>query len=159
MTQFRTSKKGVDLIKLFEGFRDRPERLESGDWLIGYGQVRSGAEPSRINRSEATNQLRWEDLPKTEAMVASLVMVPLNQNEFDALVSFAFNLGEDRFKASDVLKLLNAGQKLQAASALDQWTQATLHGEVQTADALIRRRAAEKALFLMPDGQPGAVTS
>ena len=159
MTQFRTSKKGVDLIKLYEGFRDRPERLESDAWLIGYGQVRDGEEPARINRSEASNQLRWTDLPKWEALVQSTVLVPLNQNEFDALVSFAFNLGEDVFKSSDVLSLLNAGQKLQAAAAFEQWTQAELNGRTQTVDALVRRRAAEKALFLAPEGQVAAATS
>lgn len=159
MTQFRTSKKGVDLIKLYEGFRDRPEPLESDTWLIGYGQVREGEEPARINRSEASNQLRWNDLPKWEALIQSTVLVPLNQNEFDALVSLAFNLGEDVFKQSDVLSFLNAGQRLQAAAAFEQWTHAKLHGRTQTMDALVRRRAAEKALFLTPEGQVAAATS
>lgn len=159
VTQFRTSKKGVDLIKLYEGFRDRPEQLESGSWLVGYGQVRDGEAPSRINRSEASNQLRWNDLPKWEDVIQSTVLVPLNQNEFDALVSFAFNLGEDEFKQSDVLSFLNAGQKLKAAAAFEQWTEAKLHGRTQTVDALVRRRAAEKALFLAPEGQVAAATS
>lgn len=159
MTQFRTSKKGVDLIKLYEGFRDRPERLESGAWLIGYGQVREGEAPARINRSEASNQLRWNDLLKWEDLIQSSVLVPLNQNEFDALVSLAFNLGEDEFKQSDVLRFLNAGQKLEAAAAFEHWTHAELHGHSQTVDALVRRRAAEKALFLAPEGQVAAATS
>lgn len=159
MTQFQTSKKGVDLIKLFEGFRDRAEQLDDGSWLIGFGQVRHGEKPAKLNRSEASNQLRWEDLPKTEQLVSTTVLVPLTQNEFDALVCLAYNLGDEQFKQSDVVKLLNAGQKLSAAAAFDQWTQTELHGQVQTADGLIRRRAAEKALFLTPEGRPAAVTS
>jgi lysozyme len=89
------------------------------------------------------------------------VFAPLTQNQYDALIAFAFNVGPDAFRTSDVLRAVNAGRPLQAAQALEQWRRADWEGQPQVIDALVRRRAAEKALFLTPpDGfiaVPGAV--
>jgi lysozyme len=76
----------------------------------------------------------------------------LSQNEFDALVSFTYNIGVDGFRESVVLRRLNEGQHLQAACAMDLWRKAEVEGETIVVDALVRRRAAEKALFLTPAG-------
>jgi len=78
------------------------------------------------------------------------VRAPLNQNEHDALVSLIFNIGEDNWKRSTALRKLNAGDKLGAANAFELWTKAFVNNELTTLDGLVRRRAAEKSLFLMP---------
>ena len=78
------------------------------------------------------------------------VFAPLNQNQFDALVSFVFNIGVRAFRGSPTLRRLNEGRPLEAALAMEMWRKADLEGERIVIDALVRRRAAEKALFLRP---------
>ncbi len=155
----RTSIAGLDVIKTFEGFRPRFQRLPDGRWIVGYGHVRARREGVQISRSEAETLLREYDLPPVEKLVSDCVLSPLNQFEFDALVSFAFNIGLKRFLKSDVVTQLNAGRKLAAADAFDLWRQAKIGDKVQTVDALVRRRAAEKALFLKPPGAMAVATS
>jgi hypothetical protein len=90
-----------------------------------------------------------------EAAVNDWVFAPLSPNRFDALVSFAFSIGLKAFRRSNVLRFVNQGALLQAAGAMEMWRRADLEGESVVVDALIRRRAAEKALFLMPvEGWP-----
>ena len=148
----RTSRAGLDLIKLFEGYRPRYEPLPDGRWIIGYGHVRAAREGSRVSELDAEAILREYDLPKFERVVRQSVLAPLNQNEFDALVSLAFNIGETAFAGSDVVAALNGGNRLTAASAFDGWRQAEIGGRIQLVDALVRRRAAEKSLFLKTVG-------
>ena len=91
-----------------------------------------------------------EDVSPIETVLAETVRAPLNQNEHDALVSLIFNIGEDNWRRSTVLRKLNEGDKLGAAAAFEMWTQAKVNGELVKLDGLVRRRAAEKSLFLMP---------
>jgi lysozyme len=81
------------------------------------------------------------------------VFAPLTQHQFDALACFAFNLGTDQFGRSGVLKRLNEGSPILAACAMELWRKAEVGGERIVVDALVRRRAAEKALFLTPDDE------
>ncbi len=82
---------------------------------------------------------------------------PLHQNEFDALVSLAWNIGEEAFRHSDVLKYVNSGEMLAAAESFAAWRKARIDGHLIVLDALVRRRAAEKNLFLShPAGAPAA---
>lgn len=90
------------------------------------------------------------DLISVQHAVNENVYAPLSQNEFDALCSFAFNIGLDNFRRSQVLKRLNAGAAVQAACAMELWRKADFEGERIVVDTLVRRRAAEKALFLTP---------
>jgi lysozyme len=82
--------------------------------------------------------------------VNEFVFAPLTQNQFDALVSLVFNIGVRAFRGSPTLRRLNEGRPLEAAMAMELWRKADLEGERIVIDALVRRRAAEKALFLKP---------
>nr|WP_321442082.1 lysozyme [uncultured Hyphomonas sp.] len=157
----RTSGAGVELIKSFEGFRARATRLPDGHWIVGFGHTAGAREGLRVTRADAELVLRHHDLAPIEEMIRERVLTPLTQNEFDALVSFAFNIGTDAFLESNVLALLNSGERLQAAEGMTAWRKGRVDGEVRVVDALVRRRAAEKALFLEhPSGRipvPGAL--
>ena len=139
----------VELVKQFEGLRRRAARLPEGGWTIGYGHTVSARRGASVTSGEAEALLLY-DLNRVATAVDELVFTPLNQNHFDALVSFAFNIGADNFRRSTVLKRINEGRLLQAASALELWRKAMFEGEDLVLDALVRRRAAEKALFLTP---------
>ncbi|MEO1188107.1 MAG: lysozyme, partial [Pseudomonadota bacterium] len=153
----RTSQAGLDVIKAFEGFRARSEYLPNGRWIIGYGHVRRAKKGVRVSESEAEAILREYDLPPVERFVMRCVLAPMTQNEFDALVSLAFNIGPKAFASSDVVASMNGGNRLEAAQGFDLWRQAKIGGRIQIVDALVRRRAAEKALFLnMPGRMPVA---
>jgi lysozyme len=146
--RYKVSQAGVDLIEAFEGFRPKSARLADGGWTIGYGHTRSAREGAEISREDALILLRWVDLPAVEEAINGFVCVPLTQNQYDALVAFVFNVGVDAFQESDVLERLNEGRLIEAACALELWRKADISGDPVVLDALIRRRAAEKALFL-----------
>ena len=94
------------------------------------------------------------------AAVETLTYTPLTQNQFDALVAFAFSVGIDNFRRSSVLRHVNEGALIQAACAIEMWRKADFEGERIVVDALVRRRAAEKTLFLTPtDGWISAPSS
>lgn len=157
----RTSASGLELIQSFEGFRSRAARLVDGRWLIGFGHTATARPNLQISQRDAVLILIHHDLPPIEDLIAERVLSPLSQNEFDALVSFAFNIGADAFAGSDVITALNAGDRARAADAMWSWRLANISGELRVVDALARRRAAEIALFLEhPSGRaaiPGAL--
>ncbi|NQY14871.1 MAG: lysozyme [Henriciella sp.] len=155
----RTSQAGLNVIKAFEGFRARSELLPNGRWIIGYGHVRQAKKGLRVSESEAEAILREYDLPPVERFVMRCVLAPTTQNEFDALVSLAFNVGPKAFASSDVVASLNGGNRLEAAQGFDAWRRAKIGGRVQIVDALVRRRAAEKALFLNAPGRMPVASS
>lgn len=156
--RMRISAGGLELIKSFEGFRETATRLPDGRWTIGYGHVRTAREGLTINEKDAEDLLLY-DLKPVEEAIASMLYAPLMQNQFDALVSLAFNISPVQFRDSEILRNLNAGDFLSAANGFDLWRKARIHGRVMVVDALVRRRAAEKALFLEhPSGRPSAPT-
>lgn len=150
----RTSENGVELIKRFEGLELEAYQDIAGIWTIGYGHTGPDVEPGmKISEREAEEMLR-RDLKPREQAVESAVKVPLNQNEFDALVSFVYNVGASAFRGSTALKRLNKGDRAGAADALTWWNKATVGGVLREVMGLTRRRAAEKALFLTPTETP-----
>ncbi|WP_084398201.1 lysozyme [Henriciella aquimarina] len=151
-SELRTSEAGLKLIMAYEGFRAHSCRLPDGRWVIGYGHLKAAREGLRVSQAEATAILREFDLPPIEQAIRDLVLVPLNQNEFDALVSFVFNIGTDQFAASNVLTDLNAGDRMMAASSMERWRKAKVGPRDMVVDPLVRRRADEKALFLKTTG-------
>lgn len=142
-----TSAQGLALIQQYEGFRAEPTRLPDGNWLVGYSHVRVGAPGEAVNENEAVELLTL-DVAAYEKLVNARVTQTINQAQFDALVSFAFSVGAESFEQSQVLRRVNAGDFVAAACALDAWRKADVGGETVIVDTLVRRRAAEKALFL-----------
>lgn len=163
----KISNSGLDLIKSFEGLGDGnkstpgldPYLCPAGVVTIGWGHVilqhgqrlegKAGLQvairlyPKGITVEEAERLLR-QDCERFENAVDRLVKVPITQNQFDSLVSFAFNLGEENLRRSTLLKRLNAGEYREAAIEFPQWNKA--NGQVLP--GLIRRRKAEAELFL-----------
>lgn len=152
MTQ-TTSQTGLDLIKQFEGWRANayPDPATGGSpWTIGYGHTTAAGRPTvapglKITKAEGEEILR-NDLRAVEAAVAKAVKVTLTQNQFDALVSFTFNLGEGNLRKSTLLKKVNANDFVGAAKEFAKWNKAA--GKVMP--GLTRRRQAESAMFLLP---------
>lgn len=145
----RLSRAGLELVKGFEGLRRKAARLKDGGWTIGYGHTVSAREGAEVSAEEAEALLLY-DLDKVARAIEPLIFTPLDRNQFNALVAFAFNVGIEGFRASAVLKRVNEGALLQAAAALELWRRADFEGDSLVVDALVRRRAAEKALFLTP---------
>lgn len=141
----KTSQKGIDLIKQFEGFRSKAYRDVVGVWTIGYGSTKNVKEGDTITREEAEARLRNE-LVEYEQHVTAACHVAPNQNQFDALVSFCFNVGPGNLRKSSVIKAHNRGDFQAAARAFALWNKAG--GKVWP--GLTRRRAAEAALYLEP---------
>ncbi len=159
MSRLTASRAALDLIASFEGFRARAAKTPDGRWTLGFGHVATAREGLSVSRAEAEDLLRW-DLRPVEDMVRQSALTPLNQNQFDALVSFAFNIGVSNFATCDVLRYLNQGQPIAGALAMHAWRRARVNGRVLVIDALVRRRAAEAALFLEPLGpRPAAPSS
>ncbi len=141
------SAQGLALIQQFEGFRAEPTPLPDGNWVVGHGHVRVGEAGAVVSASEAADLLSL-DLAAMEVLVNDRVSQELNQSQFDALVSFAFSVGAEAFEQSQVCRRTNAGDFLAAACAMDAWRKTDVGGELIVVDALVHRRAAEKALYL-----------
>ena len=154
----KTSTAGRRLIKSFEGFRSKAAALPGGGWVIGYGHTRSAREGVAISEDDADKLLIYDLLP-VEAAINEHVAVPLSQNQFDALASLTLNIGRDNFLNSTVLQRLNENRPLEAALAFDQWRATMVDGKAVVVDTLLRRRAAERALFLTPPDGPMAAPS
>lgn len=145
----KTSPAGIALIKRLEGLELESYQDIAGVWTVGYGHTETAGPNQKISESEAEELLR-RDLAPREQAIERLVKVPLNQNEFDALVSFAFNAGIGALKTSTTLKRLNLGDRLGAADALMWWNNAKVNGVLREVKGLTDRRALERELFLRP---------
>jgi len=147
----RVSRTAIDLIKRFEGYRQKAAQLPDARWTIGYGHTLTARQGAEVAENDAEALLIY-DLIAVAHAVNEQVFAPLTQNQFDALCSFAFNIGLDNFRSSGVLKRLNEGAMVQAACAMELWRKAEFQGDRIVIDALVRRRSAEKLLFLTPPG-------
>ncbi len=150
----KTSAAGRKLIEQREGVGLTAYKDSAGIWTIGVGHTSAAGTPKvaagmKITAAQASEILS-RDLATFEAAVSSAVKVPLNQNEFDALVSFAFNVGAGAFKGSTLLKRLNAGDRRAAADQFLVWNKITINGRKQTLPGLTTRREAERKQFLTP---------
>ena len=143
----KTSNVGIDLIKSFEGCILKAYKCPAGVWTIGYGHTAGVEEGQKITQAQAEELLK-EDLKRFETYIENLVTVKINQYQFDALVSFCYNIGPGNLKTSTLLKLLNKGDYEGAAEQFDRWVKA---GDKKLA-GLVKRRAAEKELFLLSTG-------
>jgi lysozyme len=147
----QVSRAAIELLKTFEGYRQKAAQLPDGRWTIGYGHALTAREGAVVSPADAEALLLY-DLIGVAHAVNEAVFTPLSQNQFDALCCFAFNIGVENFRRSAALRRVNEGSLLQAAYAMEMWRRADVDGERIVIDALVRRRAAEKALFLTPEG-------
>lgn len=138
----KTSKQGITLIKQHEGFRAGAYRCPAGVWTIGYGHTATAHEGQRVSEEEA-EALLAADLAGAEETVSRLCP-PLRQNQFDALVSFVFNVGEGNFAKSTLLRCVKANPaNPNIRGELERWNKSK--GMVLA--GLIRRRKAEANLY------------
>jgi lysozyme len=150
----RVSPQGIELIKRFEGLELEAYQDIGGVWTVGYGHTGPDVRPGMKITERMAEALLRDDLRSREAAVRRLVRVALNQNEFDALASFVYNVGEGAFAKSTALKRLNRGDRLGAAQALQWWNKATIGGGLRPVAGLTRRRTAESAVFMAPAESP-----
>jgi lysozyme len=136
------SQQGVELIKHFEGCRLEAYLCPAGIWTIGYGHTLDVKEGDRVDQ-EAAEAFLIEDLEEFEDRVQRLVEVDLSQDQFDALVSWTFNLGYGNLAASTLLAKLNDGLYDEVPEQIKRWTRAG--GRVL--EGLVKRRNAEAALW------------
>ena len=138
----RCSQEGLELIKKFEGCKLKSYKCSAGVWTIGYGHTEGIKEGDIITPEEAEKLLR-ADVFKFERYVEDEVKVKLEQNQFDALVAWTFNLGVGNLRSSTMLKELNNSKFDKVPSEMKRWNKAG----GKTLDGLIRRREAESLLF------------
>lgn len=139
------SKNGINLVKQFEGLELTAYKALPTEqyWTIGYGHygpdVRQG---EHITEQQAENFL-YSDLRNSVNAVNTSVNVPLTQNQFDALVSFVYNVGVPAFNSSTLLKKLNAHDYVGASHEFALW----IHSGGNVIQGLVNRRNAEQKLF------------
>lgn len=145
----RTGQEGIELIKEYEGFRAEAYLCPGGKWTIGYGHTQGVRQGDKITEIEAGDHLKY-DVGDAELAVNSLIHVPLEQCQFDALVSLVYNIGCGNFHSSTIRRLVNEGcrDKNKITHAFKMWKKS--NGRVLS--GLIRRREAEAALYCKADG-------
>lgn len=140
----KTSQRGIDLIKEFEGYSERVYMCAGGKYTIGYGHTR-GVEPGdTCTREQAEEYLRM-DVVEAEETIEALVKVPLTQNQFDALVSLVYNIGSGNFYDSTIRRVINNN-----VSDINEYRKAWLmwvKSKGKILKGLERRRIAEYNLF------------
>ena len=139
----KTSKKGIDLIKHFEGLRLKTYRCSASKLTIGYGHTGTTKENMTITIEEAEKLLK-NDLEKFESAVNRLVGIKIHQLMFDSLVCFAYNVGIGNLQASTLLKKINLNKFNEVPNEFLKWDKAK--GNV--IPGLTKRREAERDLFL-----------
>ena len=134
----------ISLIKKHEGLRLEAYLPTPNDvWTIGYGHTHTAKPGMKITEKQAEALLR-KDIAWAEKAVNKSVVVPLTQNQFDALVSFVFNVGEGAFSTSTLLRLLNSGDYSGAANQFLRWNKQ----KRRVLNGLTKRREEERKLFL-----------
>jgi lysozyme len=142
----RTSAAGLDLIKRHEGLRLRAYLCPAGVWTIGYGHTGADVRQGLIITEAQADAMIERDVQRFEAAVRRLCPAT-TQGQFDALVSFAFNLGEAALDGSTLRRLHNAGDHEGAAANFGKWTKARVSGNLVELSGLVKRRAEEARLY------------
>jgi lysozyme len=137
------------LTREAEPLRLRAEQDEEGAWVIGYGRRLSEQPAGGVTPDHAMQMLR-EDLTRAEESVRGAVHIPLNANEYGALVEFARSIGPENFPDTLVPMLLNAGDREAAADAFMIWSKVRVEGALVDSDDLIAERERARELFLKP---------
>ena len=138
----KISQEGIALIKRFEGCELKAYQDSVGVWTIGYGHTKEVKEGDEINQEHAEFMLT-EEMPEYEGYINNMVKVLLEQNQFDALCSWVYNLGPTNLKNSTLLTVLNQERYKEVPQEIKRWNKA---GGV-VLNGLIVRRQAEALLF------------
>ena len=138
----QVSSEGQALIQHFEGCELEAYLCPAGVWTIGYGHT-FGVKQGDVIDQEAAEALLIEDLEEFEGYVTALCQCGLEQHQFDAQVSWVFNLGPGNFESSTLLRRLNDGDLGAVPDEIRRWNKAG--GRVL--DGLVRRREAEAVMF------------
>ena len=141
----KTSQNGINLIKQFEGCALKAYKCPAGVWTIGFGHT-NGVKEGDIITSETAEAFLKQDLKSAEYCINTECQRDLNQNQFDALASFIFNIGSFAFRHSTLLRQLKYGNFQKAAEQFDKW----IYANHQVMPGLVRRRKAERLLFERP---------
>ena len=143
------NERGIQIVKSFEGIALKPYLCPASVWTVGYGATRSSTgrpidqDMEPITEAEA-EALLIRDLESSEGWISRLIKTALTENQYSALVSFTFNVGAGALQRSTLRMKLNRSEYLGAADEFPKWRMAG--GRILA--GLVRRRAAEKALFL-----------
>ena len=138
----KISKEGIALIKKFEGIELQAYQDSVGVWTIGYGHTKGVKEGDNISLKQAEAMLE-EELVEYEGYINNMVELGLEQNQFDALVAWVYNLGPTNLRESTLLKVLNQGLFDEVPYEIKRWNKAG----GQVLNGLVRRREAEALLF------------
>lgn len=143
----KTSQAGIDLIHSFESLRLKaypdPGSKDGKPWTNGWGSTGPDIKEGTVWTKEQADARFAKKLAEVEADVSRAVKVPLTQGQFDALVSFTYNLGAGSLRSSTLLKMLNEGYYSNAGLQLLRWTK----NDGVEMGGLVRRRKAERKLF------------
>ncbi len=147
----QVSKKGVDLIKLYEGRRLEAYQDIAGIWTVGYGHTGPDVYPGqRITEKEAERLLR-KDLASHTAPIVKSATRQMTQQQFDAFASLCFNIGAPKFLGSTAFRRFNLGDDAGAAVAITWWNKARVNNQLEIVEGLVRRRADEAEVYLYGD--------
>lgn len=136
------SEKGKTLIKKYEGLKLSAYKCPAGVWTIGYGHTAGVFEGQKITSDQA-DEFFDNDITQFEKIVLELCNVPLKQGQFDALVSFVYNVGKTAFANSTLLKLLNQKKYTAAGNEFSRW----VYVRDKKLQGLVKRRIDERFLF------------
>ncbi len=139
----KTGQHGIDLIKKYESCKLTAYKCPAGVWTIGYGHTQGVKQGDKIDQNQADKFL-GDDLKESENDINAACRKELTQWQFDALVSFVFNVGYGAFRSSTLLKYINMGKFTQAALEFAKWNRS--NGKVL--DGLTKRRESERLLFV-----------
>lgn len=141
------TQEGIELIKSFEGLRLKAYKCPAGVWTIGYGHTKGVKEGDVITEEEAEDMLK-KDVLNFEINVRGAVIPNLNDHQYDALTSFAYNVGLGNFRKSTLLRLINSG--ITAREDITNQFMRWVYAGGKKLTGLVRRRTAEAELYFLP---------
>ena len=135
------------VIKNFEGLSLKAYQCSAGFWTIGYGHKAVDVFEGRVIDLAEAELLLESDVGHFARVVEEYVKAPLNNGQFTALVSFVFNLGEQRLLHSTMLRKLNDSDYIGVSNEFIRWNKAKIDGKLEVVDGLTKRRNEEKDIF------------
>ena len=146
MADFSYGDNGLALTKSFEGLRLQAYADQGGVWTVGYGHTGPGVQAGLVITQDQADTFLLSDVARAVTGVNQMVTGDINQNQFDALVDFTFNLGCASLAQSTLLRMVNAGDLAGAVGQFQLWD----HVRGRVIPGLLKRRQAEAALFNTP---------